>query len=466
MRIVYFFICIILFVPSAQAKDSDCFKPKEKNTKRVIKSCTKIITSKRLYKKRISNEKLAEVYLNRGLSIQLQVETGVSGHNTLHFALKDFGKAIDLNEQFALAYYYRGKYYEDFYNHSNYSPYVGISIQNYRRAFYLDPSLSEAKAGVKRLTTVREKLDAIRDKENHSQALSKWEEIQQRNKKNQSTKVIIDVPPPKQKALNSIKKQKSVVANIQPKQKFIKNTSKRIALVIGNNKYTNLPRDYQLKKARNDARSTANTFSDLGFDVISGFDLKRRKMNVKLTKFANKIEPGDEVMFFFAGHGVRIEGQNYLLPSDIPKITDANEDLLKSESLRVDAISEMFRKKGARLSLLVLDACRNNPFKDTRGRSVGGTRGLAPMDPPEGTLVLFSAGAGQEALDRLSDNDKNPNSVFTRIFLPMVKQEGLELSRLSRLVKGKVRDLAKSVGHKQTPAVYNEVIGDVYLAEK
>jgi hypothetical protein len=125
----------------------------------------------------------------------------------------------------------------------------------------------------------------------------------------------------------------------------------------------------------------------------------------------------------------------------------------------------MFRKKGARLSLLVLDACRNNPYKDNRGRSVGGTRGLAPMDPPEGTLVLFSAGAGQEALDRLSDDDKNPNSIFTRIFLPMIKQDGLELSRLSRLVKGKVRDLAKSVGHKQTPAVYNEVIGDVYLAQ-
>ncbi len=85
------------------------------------------------------------------------------------------------------------------------------------------------------------------------------------------------------------------------------------------------------------------------------------------------------------------------------------------------------------------------------------------MDPPEGTLVLFSAGAGQEALDRLSDKDNNPNSIFTRTFLPMVKQEGLELSRLSRLVKAKVRDLAKTVGHKQTPAIYSEVIGDVYV---
>lgn len=262
------------------------------------------------------------------------------------------------------------------------------------------------------------------------------------------------------------KKEKTKVANLEKKQKAYRSIGKRIALVVGNDKYQNLSANAQLQKAQNDARSTAETFTSLGFDVMRGFNLKRRDMNVQLTRLANKIEPGDEVMFFFAGHGVRIEGQNYLLPTDIPPISEANEDLLKSESLRVDRISEMFRKKGARLSVLILDACRDNPYKDTRGRSVGGTRGLAPMDPPEGTLVLFSAGAGQQALDRLSDDDKNPNSVFTRTFLPMIKQEGLELSRLSKLVKAKVRELAKTVGHNQTPAVYDEVIGDVFLAKQ
>jgi len=187
-------------------------------------------------------------------------------------------------------------------------------------------------------------------------------------------------------------------------------------------------------------------------------------MNVKLSTFANSIDPGDEVMFFFAGHGVRIEGLNYLLPSDIPSIDSASEDLLKSESVRVDEITDKFRKKGARLSILVLDACRNNPYKKSNGRSLGGTRGLAAMDPPEGTLVLFSAGAGQQALDRLSDDDANPNSIFTRTFLPLVRKQGLELSRLSRQVKAKVRDLARTIDHTQTPAVYNEVIGDVFLS--
>jgi len=240
--------------------------------------------------------------------------------------------------------------------------------------------------------------------------------------------------------------------------------AKRIGLVIGNDAYINLPPHHQLQKAQNDARATAETFSKLGFDILKGFDLNRRDMNIKLSTLANKIEPGDEVLFFFAGHGVRIGGLNYLLPSDIPSIDRTDKNLLKAESLQVNDITDLFRSRGARLSLLVLDACRNNPFQDNKGRSIGGTRGLAAMDPPEGTLILFSAGAGQAALDRLKDNDPNPNSVFTRTFLPLVEQKGLELARLSRQVKTKVRDLAKSINHTQTPAIYNEVIGDVYLS--
>ena len=242
--------------------------------------------------------------------------------------------------------------------------------------------------------------------------------------------------------------------------------AKRIALVIGNDSYSNLPGDYQLQKARNDARATAEAVKGLGFDVTIGLDQNRLDMNLALSKVVNQIEPGDEVMFFFAGHGVRMDGVNYLLPSDIPSIDTADKFLLKSQAIRVERITDLFRNAGARLSILVLDACRNNPYKDNKQRAIGGTRGLAAMDPPEGTLVLFSAGAGQAALDRMSEDDRNPNSVFTRTFLPLLLQDGLELSRLARKVKAQVRDLAKKVGHTQTPAVYNEVIGDVFLSGK
>lgn len=241
-------------------------------------------------------------------------------------------------------------------------------------------------------------------------------------------------------------------------------TAKRVALVVGNDSYVNLGSQQQLKKARNDARAMAKTLKTLGFDVDLGLDLGRFALNLKLQDFANRISPGDTAAFFFAGHGVQIGGLNYLLPSDAPKIGDGQKNLLKSESIRVDGITDIIRNRGARLSLLVLDACRNNPFKNSRGRSIGGGRGLARVDPPEGTLVLFSAGAGQVALDRLSDDDAHPNSVFTRTVLPLLKEKNLELSTLTRRVKRDVRALARTVRHVQTPAVYNEVIGDVFLA--
>lgn len=240
--------------------------------------------------------------------------------------------------------------------------------------------------------------------------------------------------------------------------------AKRVALVVGNDSYVNLGSQQQLKKARNDARAMAKTLKTLGFEVDLGLDLGRFDLNLKLQDFANRISPGDTAAFFFAGHGVQIGGLNYLLPSDAPKIGDGQRNLLRSESIRVDGIVDIIRKRGARLSLLVLDACRNNPFKNSRGRSIGGGRGLARVEPPEGTLVLFSAGAGQVALDRLSDDDAHPNSVFTRTVLPLLQEKGLELSTLTRRVKRDVRALAKTVRHIQTPAVYNEVIGDVFLA--
>jgi formylglycine-generating enzyme required for sulfatase activity len=238
---------------------------------------------------------------------------------------------------------------------------------------------------------------------------------------------------------------------------------KRVALVIGNDVYKNLPIFQQLKKARNDARSMGETLKALGFQVTIATDVSRFGMNRLLDTFLSKVEPGDTAALFFAGHGVRIKGRNYILPSDIPNMKQGTQRLLARESIAIDGIVDALRERRARISMLILDACRNNPFKDTTGRSIGGTRGLARMEPPEGTFVLFSAGAGQEALDRLSDEDRNPNSVFTRTLIPLLKRPGLEVGRMARLLRQQVKKLASSIKHAQTPAVYNEVTGDFYL---
>ena len=239
--------------------------------------------------------------------------------------------------------------------------------------------------------------------------------------------------------------------------------AKRRALVIGNDTYPNLSAGGQLKKARNDARAVSKALNGLGFTVTTGLDLTRSGLNLALDIFTRSIEPGDTIVVFFAGHGVRIKGRNYLLASDVPDMAGRSEIFLTSEAVPVDRISGLIRSRGARITMLILDACRNNPFKSTTGRAIGGTRGLARMEPAEGTFILFSAGAGQTALDRLTNSDTNPNSVFTRQLVPLLTTRGLEVGRMARLLRQKVKRLAASVNHIQTPAVYNEVTGDFFL---
>ena len=119
---------------------------------------------------------------------------------------------------------------------------------------------------------------------------------------------------------------------------------------------------------------------------------------------------------------------------------------------------------GPRLSLFILDACRDNPFTDTRGRSIGGAKGLVPVQAEQGSFIMFAAGARELALDRLSDADSDPNSVYTRKLLPLLKQPGLRLPDVAQRVRGEVRQLAGSVGHRQSPAYYDEGADDVCLA--
>jgi WD40 repeat protein len=120
---------------------------------------------------------------------------------------------------------------------------------------------------------------------------------------------------------------------------------------------------------------------------------------------------------------------------------------------------DQVRDRHPQVGLYILDACRDNPFVDGKGRGIGGTRGLARVEPPSGTFIMFSAGAKESALDRLSDNDPNPNSVYTRTLLPRLKASG-RITDIARDVRREVRELAASVAHVQTPAYYDEVVGD------
>src|SRR5262249_11276831 len=153
------------------------------------------------------------------------------------------------------------------------------------------------------------------------------------------------------------------------------------------------------------------------------------------------------VAVFFSGHGIEIEGGNYLIPRDVPAVGTGEARRLKNDSLSFDEMRRDLAAQGPRLSLFILDACRDNPFTDTRGRSIGGAKGLVPVQAEQGSFIMFAAGVRESALDRLDENDRDPNSVYTRKLLPLLKQPGLALPAVAQRVRREVSVLANTVGH-------------------
>lgn len=230
----------------------------------------------------------------------------------------------------------------------------------------------------------------------------------------------------------------------------------RHALVIGIDAYTHVE---PLQKAVNDARAMAAALEQVGFSVDLQINSAETELLTAISDLASRAGRGDEVVVFFAGHGIEVDGQNYLLPADVPALAPGQELIMRRRSVPLSDITDALTAREVRVSLLILDACRNNPFPRQGTRSLGGSRGLARVAPPQGSYVIYSAAAGQEALDRLSNDDRNPNSVFTRALLPRITQPGLDLRQLVQEVRSEVHSVAMSVGHDQFPAFYDELNG-------
>jgi hypothetical protein len=234
--------------------------------------------------------------------------------------------------------------------------------------------------------------------------------------------------------------------------------AKRLALVIGNDAYQHVDR---LNNAGSDAQAVAEALRQTGFSVTLKRDLTLQGMKEALRTFKGQISGGDQVVFYYSGHGVQFAGTNYLIPVDL---TPQNQEQVSDDAVPLQRVLDDLQDQKTGFALAIIDACRNNPFKDSYHRAIGG-RGLAPVTAATGQMILYSAGAGQEALDSLGVGDRDPNGVFTRVFVKEIKSPGVPAEQILKRVRDQVVSLARSVKHEQVPALYDQSLGEFYFVE-
>lgn len=176
----------------------------------------------------------------------------------------------------------------------------------------------------------------------------------------------------------------------------------------------------------------------------------------QVIELARRAEGGGEALLYYAGHGVQIADTNYLLPVDF----DGGEAaMLPFEAVSLNDIGNQLLDAKTCFSLLIVDACRNNPLPGRRGRNLRTGPGLAPMSPATGQMVVYAAGSGQVALDGLGDRDPIRNGIFASEFAREMRTPGIDVREMMLTVRESVERLAASVNHAQRPAIYDESRG-------
>lgn len=216
---------------------------------------------------------------------------------------------------------------------------------------------------------------------------------------------------------------------------------KRVALIIGNSRYVHTP---ELKNPKNDAADLAKALRDLNFTVSEGFDLDKGRMDKAIREFAEQLVGADVGLFIYSGHGLQVNGQNYLVPVDAKLTTAAALDF---EMIRLDLVQRAMERE-AKTNLIILDACRDNPLArnltrgmGTRSGDVG--RGLAAVESGIGTLISFSTQPGNIAFD-----GDGRNSPFVRALLKHIASPGEDISSI---LIGVRNDVMVDTNNRQVP---------------
>jgi formylglycine-generating enzyme required for sulfatase activity len=206
-------------------------------------------------------------------------------------------------------------------------------------------------------------------------------------------------------------------------------TERRVALVIGNGAYL---KTKSLVNPANDGADMAKALKDVGFEVLSGVNQNKRQMESLIREFGAKLASGGTGLFYYAGHGLQVGGSNYLVPVDaeIPE-----EDEVQYQTVPLNLVLTKMTTAKNDLNIVVLDACRNNPFaRSWRGyRDAGNSDGLAEISPPTGTLVLYATEPGKVASD-----GAGRNGLFTESLLKQIKKPNVEYDQMVKVLSADV----------------------------
>ena len=217
---------------------------------------------------------------------------------------------------------------------------------------------------------------------------------------------------------------------------------KRVALIIGNSAYEHTT---PLPNPKNDAVVLTRVLKRLGFDVVSGIDLKRPEFEKTVRTFASKLKSADVGLFFYSGHGLQVNGNNYLVPIDAKLVDEADLDFAM---VKMNAVMRQM-ERNSKTNLIFIDACRDNPLARNLARSMGRTRsasigrGLAPVRSGIGSMITFATEPGNVALDGAGSN-----SPFTTALVRHIETPGLDIAELLRRVR---REVIDSTAGRQVP---------------
>jgi tetratricopeptide (TPR) repeat protein len=335
-------------------------------------------------------------------------------------AIADYDKAIEIDPKDTIAYNSRGLAYDEKGEHDR-------AIADYDKSIEIDPK--DYGSYYNRGLAYKEKGEPDRAIADFKQALALGD------KEAAARLAELENPPPHEVGKPEVA---SPAASHNDETPVAIPSGKRVALVIGNSNYDNIGR---LNNPANDAKLIADALKEDGFELVGDgpqLDLDKASLDRAVQDLGNRLQGADVGLFYYAGHGVQVRGANYLVPVNANPTKEADVDF---QMLDANLVLRQMEGAGTRLNLVMLDACRNNPFGGRGLRATGG--GLAQMRAPEGTLISFATEPGTVAQDG-TDGD----SPYTKALAEVIRTPGLDLLHTLNRVGLRVK---KSTGGAQLP---------------